>query len=281
MSWPTTADEQYYRFEGIVDIPIDPTTGVAVLLLRPQGGSAGEGIPAIEKGDPGTPADIHETINFTELAWNDPTPASMTWTELTPGTSTTPGLFQLNAALHAGPPGEDGTTSIDLDSVGGSAAAGKLLRVNSAVDGFEYASAGIVDRWIPATINNTASGSPNSTLATVSIPSNTYDFDWRPIVHAQTIITPDGSNVSVDLVARLNGETSGNIVARCFGLGGGNPERLTLTAAPPAGSAATFDKVLANAAATIHLRTERQSGSDTYTTSASTTLFSVQVMRVG
>lgn len=280
MSWPTTADGQYYHFEGIVDIPVDPTTGVAVLLLRPQGGSAGEGVPAIEDGAPGVHAELAEEINFTELAYDDPTPASAAFTTLTPPTTSTPGVYKLNLALHAGDPGEDGTTSIDIDSVDGDAAAGKLIRVNSAVDGFEFASSGIADRWIPTTVNNTATGNPSSTLAVVSIPSNTYDFDWRPIVHAQTIVTPDGSNVSVDLVARLNGETSGNIIGRCFGVGGVK-ERLTITSAPPPGSAGGFDKVLANAAATIHLRTERQTGSNTYTTSASTTLFSVQVMRVG
>lgn len=280
MSWPTTADGQYYHFEGIVDIPVDPTTGVAVLLLRPQGGSAGEGVPAIEDGAPGVHAELSEEINFTELAHDDPTPASASFTTLTPPTTSTPGVYKLNLALHGGEPGDDGTTSIDVDSVDGTAAAGKMIRVNSAVDGFEYTSEGIVDRWIPTTINNTATGNPSSTLATVSIPSNTYDFDWRPIVHAQTIVTPDGSNVSVDLVARLNGETGGNIVGRCFGIGGVK-ERLTITSAPPPGSAAGYDKVLANAAATIYLRTERQTGSNTYTTSASTTLFSVQVMRVG
>jgi len=100
MSWPKTADQAYYLFEGRVLIPIDPSTGVAQLMLRPQGGM-GVGIPAIADGDPGDTPVISTDINLTELAYTDVTPASASFTEISPNT------YQLNLSLHRGAPGDD------------------------------------------------------------------------------------------------------------------------------------------------------------------------------
>ncbi|BBU22169.1 hypothetical protein [Mycobacterium xenopi] len=83
MTWPKTADGQYYQFDGQILIPVDPSTGVSMLILRPQGGIA-VGVPPIEKGDPGVHAEIDEAIDFTALAWDDPTPDSASFTTITP-----------------------------------------------------------------------------------------------------------------------------------------------------------------------------------------------------
>lgn len=268
MSWPTTPDGQYWRFEGIILMPVDPSTGVAQLLLRPEGGM-GVGIPAIVQGDDGVPPTILEEINFTPLPDGDPNPDSASWTQLAPN------VYQLNLSLHGGEKGDDGSTSIDVDSVAGAPAAGKLPALNGDADGFEYVSQKVMDRRYPASINNTVSGTANSTLTVFSVLPGTYDFDWRPRVGGFTVVTGAGSNVRVDLVARLNGETGGNIVGSCVGIA--STERLHLEGAPPSGSPDSWDRVPAGEGATIFVRTERRSGSDYYTTSADTSLFYMDV----
>lgn len=271
MSWPTTTDGQYYKFEGEVLIPVDPARGAANLILRPQGG-IGVGIPAIEDGAPGAAATFQEgAVAFTELDYDDPTAAGLTVTEVSPG------VYALSGQLHAGAPGDDGTTSIDVESISGTAVAGKLIKLSSGLTSFEFAYEKVASRHLPATLNNTSSGNSASTLGVVSVSAR--NNDWRPLVIAQTIVTQDGgSDIIVDLLARLNGESGGNIVAKCHGVGG--TERLTICSASPAGSADTYDKVNAGDAATIHLRAEKRSGTNSFTTSNSTTLFEVWAIPV-
>lgn len=275
MSWPTTTDGQYYIFDGQVLMPVDPQTGAPILMLRPQGGM-GQGIPAVADGPPGQPATFSTTVNFTELAWDDPTTASMSLEELTPPTETTAGVYQITGSLHAGHPGVDGNTVLDPGDFDNPLPK-KYPAINSAGTGFELVTPKVGDRHVPVSINNTTAGTANQTLAVVSLPS--YDFDWRPVVEGQCVVTGTGTNVSVDLFARLNNETGGSIVGRCFGTGG-TKERLVLSAAPPANSSATYDKVVAGETATIYLRVEKQSGSDSYTTNAATTSFCVRVQPV-
>lgn len=276
MSWPVTSDGQYYIFDGQVLIPVNPSTGVAQLILRPQGGML-IGVPAIEKGDPGVPATLDTVVNFTPLDYDDPTAASMSVTEITPPTESTPGLYQINAALHEGAPGDPGAALITPSDYG-SPAYKKLLSVDSGGTDFELVYPKIGDSHTPASLNNTASGNPNSTLGVISIAANTYPFDWRPRVYAHTVVVGEASDVRVDLVARLNGESGGNVVGRCPGIA--QTERLILSPGKPAGSGDSWDRVAANAAATIHLRCERQSGSVTYTTSATTTWLSMEVQPI-
>lgn len=275
MSWPTTADGQYYLFEGQVLMPVDPETGMAMVMLRPQGG-IGISIPAIEKGDPGQHAEIDETINFTALAPDDPTEDSASWSVVTPPTTSTPGKWKLNLALHKGEKGDDGDATWDPTDLEEYPEPGYIPAVNSGADGFELVPQKVGDEYWPASITNSGTNDANTTLCTIAVPSQ--PFDWRPQVNAQTIVTEVSSDVSVDLIARLNGESAGNIVARCSGVGG--TERLSVCSAPPAGSADSFNKVLAGNSATIYIRVENQNGSGTYTTSSSTTRASVRVCPV-
>ncbi len=76
----------------------------------------------------------------------------------------------------------------------------------------------------------------------------------------------------------MNGELGGNVIGRCTGIAA--TERLNICSAPPAGSADAFDRIPAGSAATIHLKCERQSGTDTYTTSNATTFFKVRVQPI-
>lgn len=272
MSWPLTEDGQYYEFEGDILIPVDPSSGVAQLILRPQGG-IGVGVPAIESGDDGVPPEL-STITVTELAYDDPTPASAAWTLSDPGP---PPVYTLALSLHSGQPGADGDTVLDVTDFG-TPLPYQILVVNEAADDLIYATQKVGDRYVPASIANTPSGNASYTLCAVSVPAQ--DFAWRPHVSGQCIVTGTGADVVVDVVARLNSATSGNIVGTAFGVAGQNPPPHVLSAGPPPASNDSYDKVAANATATIYLRAERRSGTDTFTTNNSTTSFCVRVCPV-
>lgn len=277
--WPTVVvgGKEYWEVDikGRIAKESDPDAGVLFLIGTPNGGVANVG--PLVKGDPGVHAEIDTTVVNTVLEWDDSTPDSMSWTVLVPPTDDTPGVYQLNATQRKGPPGDDGNTILDPGDFG-SPLAGQILVVNDAEDAFEARNQKVATRHVPATLNNVPSGNANYTLGVVSVAAKT--FDWRPMVFAHTIITGyGGSDVAVNLRARLNGESGGNIVAECRGLAGAK-DRLTIVSAIPAGSGDSFDKVAAGSPATIHLRTERASGSDTYTTASGDTFFEVWAMPI-
>lgn len=251
-------------------VPVDWVPGskmfIAVAAATGQGN-----FPAAVKGEQGDTPTLDTIVNLTALDYDDPDPDGASFTETSPGT------YQLNLTLHKGPQGADGDTVLDPTDFG-TPVYKKILVVNAAADDFEYQSQKVGDRYVPATISNTPSGNPAYTLCPVGIPAQ--DFDWRPHVEGQTIVTGSGSNVRVDVIARLNDATSGNIVGRGFGVSGAGPATVALSSGPPPGSADSYDKVSAGAAATVYLRAERQSGTDTFTTSGSTTTFSVEVRPV-
>lgn len=276
--WPTVvvAGKEYW----LVDMQFriakesDPNAQVPILIGKPDGGIAAVG--PLVKGDPGKHAEIDTTINNTVLEADDPTPDSMSFTVITPPTDSVAGVYRLNATQRKGAKGDPGDTVLDPADYD-TPLAGQILVVNDAVDAFVLQNQKVATRHIPATLNNVPAGNANYTLGVVSITAAT--FDRRPIVFAHTIITGTGSDIAVNLRARLNGETGGNIIAECRGLAGAK-DRLTIVSACAAGSDDTFDKVAAGATATIHLRTERATGADTYTTASGDTFFEVWMIPV-
>ncbi|MEE3066562.1 MAG: hypothetical protein VYA67_21910 [Actinomycetota bacterium] len=274
MAWPKTADGQWYIFEGQVLMPVDPTTGAPVILLRPQGGM-GQSIPAVADGPPGKHAEIAEAINFNELAWDDPTQASMSWTTLVPPTDDDPGVYKLNASLHGGRPGEDGNTVLDPADFE-NPLPGKFPAIKSDGTAFELQTQKVGGLYLPETINSTPSGQSLYTLAQIPVPAQ--DFAWRPRVIGWCDISGTGADVRVDLIARLNTEASGNIVSRAVGKAGQAPPRHVLDSLPPAGSGVDYYRVNKGSSAVIYVRAEKQSGNDNFTTSASTSAFGVEVV---
>lgn len=275
-----TEDDQYYIWAGQVRIPktYDPTSKSAVILLGPEGGVAE--IPALVKGDPGQPATLDTTINFSALAYDDPTSDSATWTLVTPGTSSTPPVYQLNLALHKGAPGAAGTSEIlTASDITGTATDGYYLAKTtvSSVGKATWVAPKVGGQYWPTTISNTSgTDGQNRTLASVTI-SPAPAFDYRVRVYGQAIISGT-VNTRVDLIARMGNDTSGDIVGRGFGIGGATTDRVTLVSGVAAGSATTVGKVTAGNTTTIYLRAEQQaSTTDAYTTSASTTQFMVEV----
>ena len=276
-----TEDEQYYIWTGDIRVAktFDPATKSAIILLGPDGGIAD--IPALVKGDPGTPATIDSTINFTALAWDDPTVDSATFSTLTPGTSSTSPVYRLNLSLHKGSPGAAGTSAVlTASDVTGTATDGYYLAKTtvSGVGKATWVPPRVGGQYWPASISNTSGTDGQSrTLCSVAIPA--LPFDYRVRVSAQTVISGT-SSTRVDLIARLDNATSGDIVGRTYGLTGAT-DRLILVSGVAAGSVSTVGKVLSGAAATVFLRAEQQaSTTDTYTTSAATTSMLVEVVPI-
>jgi len=274
-----TEDENYYIWTGDIRVAknFDPTTKSAIILLGPDGGIAD--IPALVKGDLGTPATIDGTINFTALAYDDPTADSASFSTLTPGTATTSPVYRLNLALHKGSPGPSGSVSILTSSdLTGTATDGYYLAKTTVAGANKvtWAAPKVGGQYWPASISNTSgSDGQNRTLCSVSIPAQPWD--WRVRVFAQCVIAGT-ANTRVDLVARLDNAVSGDVVGRAFGQVGATPPTAVIVSGVAAGSASTVGRVLAGNAATVFLRAEQQaSTTDTYTTAGVTTSFLVEV----
>lgn len=283
MSAMWTEDSQYYIWTGDVRIPksYDPSTKSAIILLGPEGGIAE--IPALVKGDPGQPATFDSAINFTALAYDDPTADSATISTLTPGTSSTAPVYRLNLALHKGSPGATGTSAVlTASDVTGTATDGYYLTKTtvSGVGKATWSAPKVGAQFWPASISNTSgSDGQNRTLCSVSI-SPAPAFDYRIRVHAQTIITGT-ANTRVDLIARVDNATSGDIVGRGFGIAGATTDRITAVSSIAPGSASTVGKIAGGSTTTVFLRAEQQaSTSDTYSTTGVTTSFLVEVVPI-
>jgi hypothetical protein len=275
MPWPTVEfnGALYRQSEGTFLVPVDGSNGAAIILLKENGG-VGVGFSAVEQGPPGVHAELDETINVTELEWNDPTTPSWSWTTLIPPTTSTPGLYRLNAQTRKGEKGDDGETVWDPTDLSGSPVAGQIPVVNGAANGFELVAQKFPEVFYPGAINNVASGNVNYTQAQINIPARPFARRVQALGH--TVIVGEAADVRVDLVARLNGETGGNIVGRCPGIA--QTERLQLSPGRGPGLADTYDQIAANAAAVLYIRTERQAGTSTYTASASVTQFEALVL---
>lgn len=253
-------------------IPLDwdPSSGVFIAVGMPLGGFAN--IPALVKGDQGFAPTILPAVDFTALEYLDPSPDSATLVEISPATNVAGAVYQLTLALHKGSPGDDGESTLDPSSFG-SPLPGQILVVNDTSDGFNLAAQLCGDSFYPAALNSTAANAYTNTLGIVPIPAQLFDI--RLEVVGNTIVSPTGSDVRVDLIARL-GSTSGNDIGRAFGIAGAT-ERLSICSAPPPGSADSWSRVAAGTAVNVYLRTEQQAGTNTYTTSSSTTRLGVKV----
>lgn len=276
--WPivTFGGKDYYQVDSVTLIDIDPDGLTYFLVGTPQGGIGAVG-PLI-MGDPGKHTEFQTgPQDFTPLAWDDPTAASLSIVEVTPGSDTVSQVVKLAAALHEGAPGADGTTSLDLGSVDGTAAAKKIPVLNSAADGLEWQTQKVGDRYYPASYNDVASGNPTATLGQRVV--GPFDVDVRIEVQGQAIITPTSSDVAVDLLARLNNATTGNVIGRGLGVANQSSTHNLGTgvlAADATAGGADYDKVAAGATVTIYFRAERTAGSGTFTSQASRTWFWVK-----
>ncbi len=246
----------------VVPLDFDPTSNMFLAVGVPTGGYANQ--PVLLQGLPGATPTISSTVNLTVLNYTDPTPNSASFTALGGN------VYQANLTIHQGAPGTSGTTTINLSAYG-TPVAGFLLVVDPTATTMVYQAQLSGDRWIPASILSAPSGNVTYNIASVPIPAQ--NFAWRPQVSGQTVIPGTGSNVQANFVARLNNASSGNFVGCGFGPIGVNPtgQATVLSAGPPAGSNSLYDQVAAGQSAVVYFNIERQSGTNTFTTSAATT----------
>jgi hypothetical protein len=303
----TTIDGKQYLVVDVAKfrIPLDwdPSSNMFFAVSYPDGGIGN--FTALAKGDPGDVPTLNLPIALTELAADDPTPASASFTETSPDT------YTLNLALHKGAKGDPGDTILQPSDYG-TGLAGDYLVVDSSTNAFTLTPQRVGDRYLPATILAAPSGNAAYTLCTVPVPPQR--FSWRPQVEGFCEITGTSADVKVDLVARLDSATAGNIVGRATqpagsgtvttnttvvtvqgasgASGASGPTTTTtstssyafathvLSSTPPAGSDVGYDIVPAGESAVIYLRAERVAGSGTFTTSTTTTGFCVNVLPV-
>jgi hypothetical protein len=282
-----------WLWSGQIFIPknYDPSTGGAAIFLAPSQGRAS--IPPPAQGDPGVPANAPRNVITNEVAPSVSLPAP-TVTIVTPASGSTPAVWDLTFSVHRGNDGSAAAHSLvgsntPTDLVGTPLAGYEPLYVAdtglalggsaSGIPGVIWTAPKVGGVYWPATIASTTSadGDPRTLCNSTAIPA--YPFAWRPRVSGQTVTTGTGTDVRVDLIARVNNATSGDIVGRGFGQAGQTPPTLVLVSGPPAGSASSFGRIAANAGpTTIYLRAERQSGANSFSTSAATTSFQVEVI---
>lgn len=282
-NWNTTViDGKNYLVIDLAKLRIpldwDPSSNVFLAVAAPDGvdGDALASYPALVQGDPGDAAALDPTVNVTVLDYDDATPDSASWALISPG------VYQYTTTQRRGPTGASAANNIlDALDLVGTQIHGKILQLVSNVVGgvpttqVALQTPKVGDWYTPATIVGAPSGNPGYTLSTIPIPSQ--DFDCRVEVQGQTIVTGTGTNVVTDLVARLGGATTGDPeIGRCFGMT--STERLILSPGVPPGSTDSYDIIAAGSGTVnVYLRTERQAGTDTYTTQAATTRFRARV----
>lgn len=275
-----TEDENYYIWTGDVRIPktFDASTQAAVIMLGPTGGIAE--IPALVQGDPGLPPEFGDVLTV-ELAHDDPTPASVTFTEVVPGSATVRPVYDVEIALHRGEPGDAVDPAIlDATDLFGTATNGYSLTYSSDADGagnpgLVWTALKVGGLYYPTTIaTTTGTDGQLRTLATVSIPAQ--PFAYRPRVGGQQIVSGT-VNTRPHLIARLDA-TNGEVVGRGRALPGVATQNIVMSAGVPAGSASDYGVVEANAAATIYIRAEEQASTlDNFATTGSDGHFEVEV----
>jgi|SRR5579875_2113260 len=267
----------------MVPLDWDPSSNMFLAVAAPNAAVQDQiaqgvgGFPALLQGKDGPPPGLSEIINFNPLEADDPTPDSASWSTI--GTN----LYQLNLALHRGQAGPPGTmTILKATDFNGQPTPGMLLAVNAAGTGVTPVSPLVGDRYVPAAIKAVPSGNAAYTICPITVPPQL--FDWRPIVEGWDVVTPQGTDCAVDLVARLSnsnpdgGETTGNEVCRGKGLAGSTAAQIVnLLGGPPPGSGDAFDRVPAGQQATVFIRAERTAGSAYFTTDGTNGRFGVRV----
>lgn len=242
----------------------------------PQGGlpRGVSNIPALAKGDRGF-APTLVLGDFEELAYNDPTEGRLTIDLVSEGTDVSGPVYQLNGALHGGQPGEDGAAIITPSDYGETPQYGQALTVAPGESTFELTWPKVAGFHLPSSISGVVAATGESTMAVFSVEAGTYNFDWRPVVRGNAITTSTG-NIQVDLIARLNGESDGDIIARGFGMATTSTWQPNLVTKIESGTGI----VSAGEAAEVYVRTKRISGSVAYAASANTAAFEMLAVAV-
>lgn len=263
-------------FNGTVTVVngFDSTTGVAYLVLTPDGGYGT--LPVMADGDPGPPPILNFTVE--EVDPDDALPGTNPAITLTD--SGGPGVashYDITIYVHKGSTGLSGTFAmLDATDIDGSPTDDYMIIKKVGESKVAFAPQKVGGQYIGATVSTSGNSSPRL-LSSVSIPAQ--PFDWRPRCFA-TCTVAGTANTRVDLVARVGNKADGHQVGYAFGLAAAVPPPLTLLPAAPAGSdiPGGYGRVGAGATTTIYLMAEQKAGTaDAWSTTDTTTTFWVEV----
>lgn len=283
-----TVDGNNLTFEGRVTVVngANPETGIAYLILTPEGGFGN--LPFLATGESGKPP-IFDSITMTEVDPDVPLPAPnpivTTVSEGGPGVAA---HYTMQFFVHAGQKGDTGTiviknaTDFATTPALASDTDGYHIVYRHSDGKFVPTAPRVGNLYVPNSISSTAyNTTPNRMLVSVSIPAQ--KFDWYPRCFGQVAVT-GAADTRVDLVARLNDPASGDQVGYSKGIGGATPPVNVLIPAMPPGSSipGPYGKVAAGDPATIYLRAEQKAaGSGSWSTPASPdSTFCVEVVPV-
>lgn len=227
----------------------------------PQGGlpRGVSNYPALLRGPEGrAPTFVMGT--FTNLAHDDPTEPFLDINQTAEATDISAAVYQINAALKQGAPGEDGAALITPEDYG-TPAFGQVLSVAAGEETFELTYPQVGGIHLPTSISSAPDGSTAEyTMCVFDVPAGTYNFDWFPSVSGNAITIASSTDCQVDLIVRKDNETGGNIIGRGIGFSGVVKHQPNIIAGVESGTGV----VTAGAAATIYVRTKRMSGGATY-----------------
>lgn len=234
-------------------------------LLVAAGHGAKASWSALAKGEPGKSPTMY-LDSYEELPSDHPTPGTASLTQVSPATDTAGPVYRMNLSIRRGAAGDPGAALVSPEDYG-TPQAGQIMTVADGLTDFELTTPMYGGLHIPASISTGLSGLTGSptTVAVVNIPAGTYNVDYKLIPYGQCRMeaTGIGSNLVVNLVARL-GAIDGPIIGICYGIGGVNKERLTITPGPAAGSGPSVGKVTAGQAGLVYFNVERVSGTTSY-----------------
>lgn len=244
-------------------------SGMYLAVAAPLGGVASLG-NILAKGDQGFSPSLMLS-SFTELDADDPTPASAALNILAEQTDVSGPVYGLDLTLHRGAQGEAGTVTV-VPSDYGTPQLGWIPAVAAGLAAFELVPQKVTQMYWPASVTDVPTGTTAGfTMTTIPIAAAPFDRYVIPTGEVQ-VVASSGTNLRCDLVAHLDDETGTKIVGRSFGVAGAS-DKLSLIGYPPAGTLASATKILAGNSANVYFRTEKQSGSSSYSSVAGTGLF--------
>ena len=236
----------------------------------PQGGLPRglSNIPALLRGPQGrTPTLVMGS--FTPLAYDDPTEPFFDIQPLAEETDISGAVYQVNAALRMGPPGEDGDAVLDPEDYG-TPVYGQMLSVAAGGTEFELTYPKSSKLHLPTSISSAPDGSTAEvTMAVFDVAAGVYNYAWTPDFTGNAITIASSTDCRVDLIVRKDDETGGDIIARGVGLAGVTKWQPNIVTGVESGT----NIISAGAATTLYVRTKRMSGSATYGAAASTARF--------
>lgn len=312
-SWPSwiTMDGNSLVFENVtitISNAFDPTTGIATLTITPAGGLGV--FPVFAPGPPGpTPTFTIGTV--TTLPPGSEASASLEQTSpgviggtvplYQGGTATgnavvptsdnttydwyaTPPSYQVNVAIPQGQPGNPAVNSI-LDAVDvisnpvEDIADGAVLLWNKAAQAFGFSKLAYTPTFTASSMNSTSGTAQGPrVLGQITVPAQL--FAWMPDPSASVVVNGT-ANTEVNLFAYVDA-VGGDVVGSAYGVAGVPNQTLTLASGTPPGSPGNYGQIAAGASATIILVAEQVASTmDPWSTSASTSTFSVKAVPVG